>query len=621
MLAPVVRAVVVGFGAVTAHGLSVAATWSGVKAGRIAVGPITKIALDDGGRAVGGEISEAVVPSADYPRRSGFREPIVDYALHAAEEAMGSAVRLTGLVSPERFGLVLGITVGGTNSSQLWYRDAFAGRPTDARLLRLVPQHGTTEIVGGVFNLRGPTVTYASACATGSMSVGAAADMIRSGRADAVLTGGTEATFAPLWFGLHRAKLISTRGARPFSLDRDGMSPGEGAAMLVLTTDALAEAAGLDWIAEVRGYGTSSDAYNRTAPDPSGAGVSRAIRMALTAAGLNAEDIDYVNAHGTGTKLNDVAETKAVRLALGARADSIPISSVKGGIGHLGGAAGAIEAIVTLKAIEEQVAPPTAAYSLPDPECDLDFVPKVREARVRAAVSTNFGFGGANAALVLAGRGAHAAPPALKRGRVVVTAVEALLPPVTNVQDGVARLTFDPTVEVPREERRHIDRLGLLSLVTSQRALAKAGFTPGPERDELGVILGTALGPMESHEAFGRPLLAEGSYDLSPALLPNQVQNAAAGYVALRLRLLGSTTTISSGHDAGGAALAHAADQIAFGRVAGLVWIAADTLTDWVVGWYRGQGLLRGMILVEGAVAAVLEAADGCRKRGGRPLA
>ena len=517
---------------------------------------------------------------------------------------------------------MLGVTVGGADSNNIWYRNAYAGRRTDPRVLALSPPHATTEIVAGAFGLRGPMLTFACACATGANAVGEAADLVRLGHADAVLTGGSEAVFAPLWYGLLRARLISAIGARPFSADRDGLSPGEGSGMLVVTTEDLAAAAGLKPLAEIRGFGMSSDAHHRTAPDPSGAGVARAIRAALLSAAITGDQVDYVNAHGTGTELNDVAEVRAVRLALEEHAENVPISSVKGGIGHLGGAAGAVEAIVTVKALEEQVLPPTAAYSVPDPACDLDCVPAARPARINAAISNNFGFGGANACLVLARSGAFEPPPSLQPAPVEITGLAALLPVNPTWRDGVARLDFDPGAEVTRADQRHVDRLGLISLVAARRALAASGMPPqGAEYDGMGVVLGTGLGPMESHEEFGRPMLEEGVNAVSPTLLPNQVQNAAAGLVSLRLRALGPTSTISSGLAAGAAALAYSADQVGLGRATSLVWITADTLTEWVAGWYRDQGLLAGMRLSEGAVAAVLEPVGASRRRGQAALA
>src|SRR6185312_9461671 len=228
----------------------------------------------------------------------------------------------------------------------------------------------------------------------------------------------------------------------------------------------------------------------------------------------------------------------------------------------------------------------------------------------------------ANAALVLA-RAANGStptrPPALLE-TVCITGFAAIAADRNARPDGSFRLDFDPRTELVSTERRHVDRLGMLSLVAARRALAGAGRVAGVVPDErLGVIFGTGLGPMESHEEMFRPLMAEGIRAISPAVVPNNVQNAAAGYTAQWLKALGPTSTISSGHAAGGAALAYATDQVSLGRASAVVWIAADTLTDWVVDWYRGQGMLERMRVSEGAFAAILEPLSAARARGAEP--
>jgi 3-oxoacyl-[acyl-carrier-protein] synthase II len=260
------------------------------------------------------------------------------------------------------------------------------------------------------FGLRGPNLCVISACATGSNVVGEAAEMIRRGDAVAMVAAGTEAPICPLGLAaFHRTGSLSTRNdeperaSRPFDAQRDGFVVAEGAGAVVLERLDFALSRGAVPLAELIGYATTADAFHVSAPDAEGRGAARAMTRALAKAGLEPDDLDYINAHGTSTPLNDRSETIAIKRTLGAAAYSIPISSSKSMLGHLLGAAGVVEAIVCTQTIANGLIHPTINYETPDPECDLDFVPNApREARVRTAMSNSFGFGGHNATLVLA---------------------------------------------------------------------------------------------------------------------------------------------------------------------------------------------------------------------------
>ena len=258
------------------------------------------------------------------------------------------------------------------------------------------------------YGIRGPVSAPVAACATGAVAIGEAARRLRSGEADLMLAGGTDSVMTPLGIAAFgRLGALSTKNdtpeaaCTPFSAGRDGTVVGEGAAVLVLETLEHAQARGATILAELTGYGLTSDAFHLVAPDPSGAGAARAMAMALRQAAIPDGPLSWICAHGTGTQLNDVSETKAIKLALGDRAYTTPVSSIKGGLGHTLGAAGALAAVAAVKAIEAGVIPPTINYAGPDPDCDLDYVPNTaRPADVDAVMVNAFGFGGQNAALV-----------------------------------------------------------------------------------------------------------------------------------------------------------------------------------------------------------------------------
>jgi 3-oxoacyl-[acyl-carrier-protein] synthase II len=259
------------------------------------------------------------------------------------------------------------------------------------------------------FGLRGPNMAVVAACATGNYAIGEATALIRRGQADAILAGGSEAVIVPVAMaGLCNMTALScynddpTRASRPFDKHRNGFVMGEGAAVLMLEALEFAQARGANILAEITGYGATNDAFHITAPDEHGAGAALCMQQALTDAGVGVDDIDYINAHGTSTQLNDKSETTSIKAAFGERAYRIPISSTKSMTGHLLGAAGAVEALLCVKTLQDNVLPPTINYETPDPECDLDYVPNTaRPATVQHIMSNSFGFGGHNATLIL----------------------------------------------------------------------------------------------------------------------------------------------------------------------------------------------------------------------------
>jgi len=333
-------------------------------------------------------------------------------AIAAGEEALADAGWGDGLpYDPELIGCVLGTGIGGIGTLEDNHDSLRDSGPASVSPLAipLMMSNAGSAALSLRYDLRGPVFSVVSACAAGSHAIGTALRMIQHGEADAVVTGAAEAPLTPLSrAAFKRMNATSPSGvSRPFDARRDGFVMGEGAGVLVLEAGDAARARGARILGTIRGYGASGDAHHITAPHKDGRGGARAMSVALSDSGLTAEDVDYVNAHGTSTQLNDRAETLALKLALGERATQIPISSTKSAIGHLLGAAGAVEAIATLLALRDRVAPPTIGWEEPEEGMDLDYVPGTARPLVMSngrppiAISNSFGFGGHNATLCL----------------------------------------------------------------------------------------------------------------------------------------------------------------------------------------------------------------------------
>ena len=334
----------------------------------------------------------------------------IQFAVAAAEEAIQDAQLPLEALDRERVGVVMGSGIGGVETMFQETRTLLEKGPRVNPFLvpRMLIDSGP-GVVAIRFGLKGPNLGVVSACASGTNAVGEAAHLIRRGDADVVLAGGAEAAITPIALaGMEVVGALSTRNdepekaSRPFDAQRDGFVMGEGAAFLVLESLEHAQKRGARILAEVVGYGSTCDAYHITAPAENGEGAARCMRNALQTAGLRPQDIDYINAHGTSTPLNDKSETAAIKSVFGEHAYRVPVSSTKSMTGHLLGAAGALEAAICVRALQEGVIPPTINYEYPDPACDLDYVPnQARRADLRYAMSNSFGFGGHNATLIL----------------------------------------------------------------------------------------------------------------------------------------------------------------------------------------------------------------------------
>ncbi|MDQ6435807.1 beta-ketoacyl-[acyl-carrier-protein] synthase family protein [Mesorhizobium sp. LHD-90] len=392
------RVVITGIGGLCALGTNVPAIWESMRAGRSGIGPITTTPMEDLKVQIGAEIKE--LPAHDLDRKQiATMDRFSLLAAIAASEAIRSAgLEISEALSP-RAGAVVGTGIYGAITADEAYRHAYREKRSRVGIFT-VPKTMPGAAAGQVSmanRLRGPVFGVTSACASSNHAFATAVDQLRLGRADVMIAGGTD---APLVFGVLKGwealRALARDTCRPFSAERDGLVIGEGAGMAVLETYEHARARGAPILAELAGAGLSGDASDIVAPTVEGP--ASAMRRCLADAALAPEDVDYVNAHGTGTKANDQIETQAIRSVFGAHADKLSVSSTKSMHAHCMGASGALEMIACVMAIRDGVIPPTANYTTPDPDCDLDVTPNVaRERKVRAAISNGFAFGGTNA--------------------------------------------------------------------------------------------------------------------------------------------------------------------------------------------------------------------------------
>jgi 3-oxoacyl-[acyl-carrier-protein] synthase II len=397
-------------GAISPLGLDVPSLWQGVREARSGVGPVTLCDTTGLESRIAGEVKG--FEAQNYMDRKEVRrnDRFIHFAIAATHEVLQSAELTITPENAEEIGVIIGSGIGGIEifaEGLHTLRDKGPGRVSPF----LVPAMITNMATGQVsiqFGLKGPSFCPTSACATAAHAIGEAVETIRRGWAKAIIAGGSEAPITPIGIAAFvSARAISTNNdnpataSRPFDATRDGFVLSEGCALLLLEDLEHAQARGARILAEVVGYGASSDAFHITQPCAGGEGALRAMRLALRHAKLTPDDLDYINAHGTSTPAGDIAETQAIKTLLGERAYRVPVSSSKSQLGHLIGAAGSIEAVISVLAIQNDLLPPTINYVNPDPECDLDYVPNAaRAATINTAMSNSFGFGGHNVSLI-----------------------------------------------------------------------------------------------------------------------------------------------------------------------------------------------------------------------------
>lgn len=404
------RVVITGLGLVTPLGNDVESTWQALKEGRSGINPLEHFDVSEFTTRFGGSIKNFDCDPYISSKEARRMDVFIQYGLAAGIQAVQDSGLLDSPVDPERVGVAIGSGIGGITSIE---DNSELIRTANPRKISPFFVPGSIiNMLGGTlsirYNFQGPNIAITTACTTGTHNIGVAANMISQGQADVMVAGGAEMATSPVGLGgFCAARALSTRNddpqraSRPWDRDRDGFVLSDGAGIMVLEEYEHARKRGARIYAEVSGFGMSGDAYHMTAPSENGKGAALCMRNALTSAGLDISTVDYINAHGTSTPAGDIAETMAIKSVFGNRASQVPISSTKSMLGHLLGASGAVEAIVCVLSLRDQIITPTINLDNPDPECDLDYVPHTaRDAKLDVVLSNSFGFGGTNGSLL-----------------------------------------------------------------------------------------------------------------------------------------------------------------------------------------------------------------------------
>jgi 3-oxoacyl-[acyl-carrier-protein] synthase II len=405
------RVVITGVGCISPVGNDVSTMWNNIQAGNSGVSPITHYDTTEYKTKIAAEVKGFDGTALFGSREARHMDRFTQFAVASAIQAVQDANLEINDSSRDRIGVVIGTGIGGISTlfeQTLVFLERGPSRVSPFLVPMMLPDTGASMVAINL-GVRGPNMAVVTACATGTNAVGEGTEIIRRGQADVMLVGGSEAAILPIAMaGLGVMTALSThndepqRASRPFDLNRDGFVMGEGSAVLVLEALEHAQARRAKILAEVIGYGSTNDAFHISAPAENGAGAALCMSMALNNAGISINDIDYINAHGTSTPLNDKSESAAIKTVFGEQAYKIPISSTKSMTGHLLGASGALEAVICVNVLKTGILPPTINYETPDPECDLDYVPNTaRKAQVRNLMSNSFGFGGHNATIIL----------------------------------------------------------------------------------------------------------------------------------------------------------------------------------------------------------------------------
>ena len=404
------RAVVTGMGMVSPLGVGVEENWNSLMQGKSGIGPITRFDTTNFAARIAGEVND--FHPEDFISKKELRkmDPFLQFALAAARLAMDDSRLQVAPGLSNRAGVIMGCGLGGIATIEEYHKALleFGPKKVSPFFIPMIISNMAPGLISIYHGLKGPNFSVQTACAAGTHAIGQAYHMIREGTADIMICGGVEATISALAVaGFNAMRALSTRNdeperaSRPFDLERDGFVMGEGSAVLVVEELDMARERGARIYAEVVGFGASGDAYHIAAPAPNGEGAARCMETALQDAGIQPDEVDYINAHGTSTDLNDKYETQAIKAVFGDHAWKLGVSSTKSMTGHLLGAAGGLEGAYTVLAIHHQIMPPTINYEHPDPDCDLDYVPNhPRHAAVRMALSNSFGFGGTNGSLL-----------------------------------------------------------------------------------------------------------------------------------------------------------------------------------------------------------------------------
>lgn len=610
------RVVVTGLGLICALGENTEQCWNAVVNGVTGIAPVRSVNADGCYANLGAEVA---APNKELSEEDYDRSSLL--CIKAAGEALKDSGFEVTEQNSDRIGVIIGNCVGGAVSIDEYYTANKNGGGKNTDVLKM-PAAALANNVAFHYGLNGATANIVNACAAGTISLAYAADLIRSGKADAFVAGGSDSFSSLAFAGFHALHALAPNSCSPFNLS-NGITLGEGAGVLIIEDYEHAKARGAKIYCEVLGSGVSSDAHHITAPDPEGKGQMLAITRAIENSGLNASDIDYINAHGTGTAKNDEAEFLSLHTLFDDN-DHLSVSSTKSMTGHCLGAAGSIEAVFTVKAVCEGVVPPTIGYTeenletLKEKAGNIDFVPNVKhEKEIKYAASNSFAFGGNNASIIFA-KEPRDIPDRANKERIFVT--------------GLGELIGKPHVEISSDDYkefgikmafyRKLDRFSQLQLISGMKALKDADVAITDENaGDIGIVVGTADGPLTEVYNFQKTVCENGTAAGSAFSFPNTVYNAAGGYFSIFAGIKGYNVTNANSVQAGLQSLCYAADVIRNGDENIMIATGTDENTD-VTGYlYDTLGVMNKDMLGEGSVSVVLESETSANKRGAKKYA
>ena len=551
--------------------------------------------------------------------------------IKAAGEALADAGIDMNSEDAAEIGVILGSCIAGAACVEKYYNDKCNGKEGSLEDLRAMPATVIAGNVADFYNAGGITANIVNACAAGTLSIALAIDMIRGGKGDIFLAGGCDSFSSLAYAGFHALRALAPSDCSPFN-HSDGITLGEGAGVLVVESYEHAVKRGAKIYCDVLGSGVSSDAYHITAPRPDGEGQMSVIRRAIKNSGLDFSDIDYVNAHGTGTAKNDESEFLSLKTMFEGN-DHVSVSSTKSMTGHCLGAAGAIEAVLTVKALAEGKLPPTTGYSdedlkiLEEKSGDIDFIAnQPRERDVNYAMSNSFAFGGNNASIVFA-RDPNKLNLLCPKQELYVTGIGIVNGEYDeNTNTYTTKLESDvfKSYGIKSAFLRKLDRLSQLQLLSGVRALEDAGITVSEENENIiGICIGTNDGPMTEIANFQKGIIRDGIDKGSAFAFPNTVYNAAGGYLSIATGIKGYNVTIANGFQSGLQSVCAAAGAILFGYESMMLASGTDECTDIDEEIYRDSGLTGEgrAVLGEGSVTCVIEKDSSAAERGAKRYA
>lgn len=611
------RVVVTGLGVVCALGDNVEKCADAAFNGKSGIRVVKSVNTEGCYVNLGGEVD---IRSEELSDENYDRSSLL--CIKAAGEALKDSGYEVTAENSNRIGVIVGNCVGGAASIDKYFTDEENGAGNPEDILKM-PAAVIANNTAKHFNLNGTTVNIVNACAAGTISIAYAADLIRAGKADAFVAGGSDSFSSLAFAGFHALHALDAEPCSPFNRS-SGITLGEGAGVLIVESYEHAKARGAKIYCEVLGSGVSSDAHHITAPDPEGKGQMLAINRAIKNSGLEPTDIDYINAHGTGTAKNDEAEFLSLHTIFDGKNDKLSVSSTKSMTGHCLGAAGSIEAVLTIKALCEDTVPPTIGYtdedleSLKEKAGVIDFVPNFKHNKtINYAMSNSFAFGGNNASIIFS-KEPHKIPDRTNSDRIYITGIGEVL------GKPKAELTSDDYKEhgIKMAFYRKLDRFSQLQLISGMRALADADIKVDEENGrDIGIVVGTADGPLTEIVGFQKNVIKNGTAGGSAFSFPNTVYNAAGGYFSIFAGIRGYNVTDANSVQAGLQSLCYAADVIRNGDEKIMIAAGTDEFTETTEYLYGKLNIADKLSFGEGSVSIVLENERSATERGAKKYA